>query len=146
MSDLPDAKKKDVATAFRAMHSQCHRAFDPNQYVDVAYVRTRKMVLCGIKDPGQGFSSGEIHHAAINNPSYGPIRHTLFREGQGMRPGGYGLLMTKRPADELVYSEKGSEVLLVKYVPPSLSPTRAEFFRRPVADVGSPQSVIDCNF
>jgi anti-sigma regulatory factor (Ser/Thr protein kinase) len=32
--------------------------FDPSQYVEVAYVRTRKLVLCRIKDPGQGFSLG----------------------------------------------------------------------------------------
>jgi len=126
MSDLPDSEKQDIATAFREMLLNAieHGGnFDPNQYVEVAYVRTRKMVLCRIKDPGQGFSLGEIHHAAINNPSYDPIRHALFREGQGMRPGGYGVLMTKHLVDELVYSEKGNEVLLVKYVPPSLPPT-----------------------
>ncbi len=53
--------------------------FDPNQYVEVAYVRTSDLVMCRIKDPGQGFSLGEIHHAAVNNPSYDPIRHILFR-------------------------------------------------------------------
>jgi hypothetical protein len=58
----------------------------------------------------------EIHHAAINNPAYDPIRHVLFREAQGLRPGGYGVLMTRHLVDELVYSEKGNEVLLVKYL------------------------------
>jgi DNA-binding NarL/FixJ family response regulator len=126
ISDLPDPEKENVATAFREMLLNAieHGGnFDPNQYVEVAYVRTQRMVLCRIKDPGQGFSLGEIHHAAINNPSCDPIRHTLFREAQGMRPGGYGVLMTKHLVDELVYSEKGNEVLLVKYVPPSLLPT-----------------------
>jgi DNA-binding NarL/FixJ family response regulator len=126
ISDLPDPEKENVATAFREMLLNAieHGGnFDPNQYVEVAYVRTQRMVLCRIKDPGQGFSLGEIHHAAINNPSYDPIRHTLFREAQGMRPGGYGVLMTKHLVDELVYSEKGNEVLLVKYVPTSLLPT-----------------------
>jgi DNA-binding NarL/FixJ family response regulator len=126
ISDLPDPEKESVATAFREMLLNAieHGGnFDPNQYVEVAYVRTQRMVLCRIKDPGQGFSLGEIHHAAINNPSYDPIRHTLFREAQGMRPGGYGVLMTKHLVDELVYSEKGNEVLLVKYVPTSLLPT-----------------------
>jgi anti-sigma regulatory factor (Ser/Thr protein kinase) len=90
--------------------------FDPSQYVEVAYVRTRKMVLCRIKDPGRGFSLEEIHHAAIDNPAYDPIRHALFREAQGLRPGGYGVLMARHLVDELVYSEKGNEVLLIKYV------------------------------
>jgi CheY-like chemotaxis protein/anti-sigma regulatory factor (Ser/Thr protein kinase) len=126
MTDLPDPEKENVSIAFREMLLNAieHGGnLDPSQYVEVAYVRTRKMVLCRIKDPGRGFLLEEIHHAAINNPSYDPIRHTLFREAQGMRPGGYGVLMTKHLVDELVYSEKGNEVLLVKYVPTSLLPT-----------------------
>ena len=126
MTDLPNPEKEDVSIAFREMLLNAieHGGnFDPSQYVEVAYVRTRKMVLCRIKDPGRGFSLEEIHHAAINSPAYDPIRHVLFREAQGMRPGGYGVLMTRHLVDELVYSEKGNEVLLVKYLPPQQLPT-----------------------
>jgi DNA-binding NarL/FixJ family response regulator/anti-sigma regulatory factor (Ser/Thr protein kinase) len=126
ISDLPDPERTDVATAFREMLLNAieHGGnFDPNQYVEVAYVRARRMVLCRIKDPGQGFSLGEIHHAAINNPAYDPIRHVLVREARGLRPGGYGVLMAGHLVDELVYNEKGNEVLLVKYLPPQQLPT-----------------------
>jgi DNA-binding NarL/FixJ family response regulator/anti-sigma regulatory factor (Ser/Thr protein kinase) len=126
LSDLPDPEKEDVAVAFREMLLNAieHGGnFDPSQYVEVAYVRTRKLVLCRIKDPGRGFSLAEIHHAAVNNPAYDPIRHALFREAQGLRPGGYGLLMARHLVDELVFSEKGNEVLLVKYIPTSQSTT-----------------------
>lgn len=119
MSDLPLPEKDDVATAFREMLLNAieHGGnFDPNQYVEVAYVRARKMVMCRIKDPGKGFSLDEIHHAAVDNPSYDPIRHALFREAHGLRPGGYGVLITRHLVDELVYSEKGNEVLLIKYL------------------------------
>jgi DNA-binding NarL/FixJ family response regulator/anti-sigma regulatory factor (Ser/Thr protein kinase) len=119
ISDLPLSEKEDVATAFREMLLNAieHGGnFDPDQYVEVAYVRTSKLVMCRIKDPGQGFSLDEIHHAAVNNPSYDPLRHILFREARGLRPGGYGVLLTKHLVDELLYSEKGNEVLLVKYV------------------------------
>ncbi len=121
MSDLPLSEKEDVATAFREMLLNAieHGGnFDPNKYVEVAYVRTSDLVMCRIKDPGQGFSLGEIHHAAVNNPSYDPIRHILFREAQGLRPGGYGVLLTKHLVDELLYSEKGNEVLLIKHLHP----------------------------
>src|SRR5215467_655875 len=121
MSDLPHPEKEDVAAAFREMLLNAieHGGnFDPSQYVEVAYVRTRKSVMCRIKDPGEGFSLEEIHHAAVNNPSYDPIRHALFREAQGLRAGGYGLLLTKHFVDEVVYNEKGNEVLLVKYLTP----------------------------
>ena len=34
----------------------------------------------------------------------------------GIRPGGFGLLMTQSFADELIYSAKGNEVILIKYL------------------------------
>jgi len=124
LSDLPDSEKEDVAIAFREMLLNAieHGGnFDPSQYVEVAYVRTRKLVLCRIKDPGQGFSLAELRHTAINNPAYDPVRHALFREAQGLRPGGYGLLMARHLVDELVFSEKRNEVLLVKHIHASQS-------------------------
>jgi len=121
MSDLPNPERDDVATAFREMLLNAieHGGnFDPRQFVELAYVRTTKAVICRIKDPGQGFSLEEIHHAAVNNPVYDPIRHALFREAQGLRPGGYGILIARHFVDELVYGEKGNEVLLIKYLRP----------------------------
>ena len=128
MSDLPHPDREHVATAFREMLLNAieHGGnFDPDQYVEVGYVRTRKLVMCRIKDPGQGFSLDEIHHAAINNPSYDPIRHVLFREAEGLRPGGYGVLLAKHHVDELMYSEKGNEVLLIKYLPSLSAPNHS---------------------
>jgi anti-sigma regulatory factor (Ser/Thr protein kinase) len=119
MSDLPNPELEDVAAAFREMLLNAIEhggKFDPNQYVEVAYVRMRKAVMCRVKDPGQGFSLEEIHHSAVNNPVYDPLRHALFREAQGLRPGGYGVLLAKHLVDELMYSEKGNEVLLIKYL------------------------------
>jgi DNA-binding response OmpR family regulator len=119
IANLPDPEKNNVAMAFHELllNAMEHGGkFDAEQYVEISYVRTRKMIMCRIKDPGEGFSLEEIKHAAINNPSYDPIRHALFREKQGLRPGGYGVLIAKHLVDELVYGEKGNEVLLVKYL------------------------------
>jgi anti-sigma regulatory factor (Ser/Thr protein kinase)/ActR/RegA family two-component response regulator len=119
VSDLPNTERDDVAAAFREMLLNAIEhggKFDPNQYVEVAYVRTSKAVMCRIKDPGQGFLLEEIHHSAVNNPVYDPLRHVLFREAHGLRPGGYGVLLAKHLVDELMYSEKGNEVLLIKYL------------------------------
>jgi anti-sigma regulatory factor (Ser/Thr protein kinase) len=121
ISDLPDPEGDQVATAFREMLLNAieHGGnFDPSQYVEICYVRTQKMVMCRIKDPGEGFTLDELHHAAVNNPSYDPIRHAHFRETQGLRPGGYGLMIARHFVDELVYGEKGNEVLLIKYLQP----------------------------
>ena len=38
------------------------------------------------------------------------------REAKGMRPGGFGILMSRKLVDDLIYNEKGNEVLLVKYL------------------------------
>jgi anti-sigma regulatory factor (Ser/Thr protein kinase)/ActR/RegA family two-component response regulator len=119
ISDLPHPERDDVATAFREilLNAIEHGGnFDPQQFVEISYVRTEKLIVCRIKDPGHGFSLEEIHHAAVNNPLYDPIRHSLFREAQGMRPGGYGILIAKHFVDELIYAERGNEVLLIKYL------------------------------
>jgi len=118
-SDLPDAETDEVATAFReilvnAMEHGGH--FDPSQHVEVSYVRTRRMVLCRVKDPGQGFSLEELQHSAIANPEEDPFKHMETREAQGKRPGGFGILMATKLVDDLIYNEKGNEVLLVKYL------------------------------
>jgi anti-sigma regulatory factor (Ser/Thr protein kinase) len=84
--------------------------------VQISYVRAKHMVLCRIKDPGEGFTLDEIQHAAVANPPDDPIRHAAYRQERGMRPGGYGILLAQKLVDELIYNEEGNEVLLVKYL------------------------------
>jgi hypothetical protein len=57
-----------------------------------------------------------IDHAAIGNPEGSPIRHAEVRAEQGKRPGGFGILLTRNLVDELLYSERGNEVIFVKYL------------------------------
>jgi len=73
-------------------------------------------VALRIKDPGEGFSLDEIPHAAIMNPADQPLRHLTYREAENLRPGGFGVLLVKNSIDELLYNEKGNEVVLVKYI------------------------------
>ena len=118
-SGLPDAETEEVAAAFREilMNAMEHGGhFDPSQHVEVSYVRTRRMVLCRVKDPGQGFSMEELQHSAIANPEEDPFKHMETREAQGKRPGGFGILMATKLVDDLIYNEKGNEVMLVKYL------------------------------
>jgi len=123
IADLPEDEKNAVATAFREilMNAIEHGGqFDPNEYVEISYLHARHMVMCRVKDPGKGFSLDELKHAAVSNPPEDPVRHMAYREEQGLRPGGYGVLMTRQLVDELIYSEKGNDVLLIKYLDPSL--------------------------
>jgi anti-sigma regulatory factor (Ser/Thr protein kinase) len=119
MIDLPEKEKSAVAYAFREMLLNAIRyggKFDPQQYVEISYVRVRKMIACRVKDPGEGFSLTELYHAAVTNPEHNPLRHILIREAEGLAPGGYGILLSRHMVDELLYNEKGNEVLLVKYL------------------------------
>jgi len=89
---------------------------DPNQKVRISYIRTSKMLMYRLDDPGPGFKLEEIKHAAINNPEDDPLAHAHAREAKGLRPGGLGLLLTKQMVDELVYNEARNEVVLIKYL------------------------------
>jgi anti-sigma regulatory factor (Ser/Thr protein kinase) len=37
------------------------------------------------------------------------------RAAEGRRPGGFGILLARKIVDEMMYSEVGNEVLLIKY-------------------------------
>lgn len=130
MVELPDDEKSQVAYAFREMLLNAMRYgghFDPSQYVEISYVRARHAVACRIKDPGEGFSLDELHHAAISNPPDDPIRHISIRTASGLPPGGFGIMLSRHLVDELVYNEEGNEVLLIKYLfkEPSSGSTQA---------------------
>jgi len=119
IADLPDPERHQVATAFREMLLNAIEhggELDPNKYVEVEYVRARRMVTCHIADPGSGFAPDDVPHAAISNPPDDPIRHVALREEQGMRPGGFGVLLAKQMVDQVIYGQEGNEVLLVKYL------------------------------
>jgi hypothetical protein len=73
------------------------------------------MLMFRIADPGPGFSFEGLSHAAIGQPESEPTAHMSVREEQGIRAGGFGILMTRAGADELLYNEAQNEVLFVKY-------------------------------
>ncbi len=50
------------------------------------------------------------------NPSDDPMAHIVLRDQQGMRAGGYGMLLAAGTVDELIYNETGNEVILIKYL------------------------------
>jgi anti-sigma regulatory factor (Ser/Thr protein kinase) len=121
IADLPMKERDALGMAFREMLMNAieHGAhFKATQHVAISYIRAKRMVLCRVKDPGEGFSLEDLDHAAIKNPPSNPIRHLAVRENQGLRPGGFGILVTQNIIDELIYGEKGNEVVLIKYLKP----------------------------
>ncbi len=88
---------------------------DPEKKVTVALVRTERAIQFFVRDPGKGFSFQTLEHAAVFNPDASPLERAEVRERLGLRPGGFGLLITRQLVDEMIYNEAGNEVLLIKY-------------------------------
>jgi DNA-binding NarL/FixJ family response regulator len=115
---LTEGTREQLMLAFREilMNALEHGAeFHPSKLVEVVAVQTQRAIVFYVRDPGSGFSWDEIPHAAVSNPSGAPIAHLELREATGMRPGGFGILTAKGIVDELIYSESGNEVLLIKH-------------------------------
>jgi anti-sigma regulatory factor (Ser/Thr protein kinase)/CheY-like chemotaxis protein len=116
---IPEQDLDDVISAFReillnAIEHGAH--FDPSQHVEISFIHSRRAITCRVKDPGQGFSLNELRHAAKDSSPEDLLRHVTVREEQGLRPGGFGMLMAKKLVDEVIYGEKGNDVVLIKYL------------------------------
>lgn len=117
--DLPPDIIEKVGYAFRELLNNAIEwggHLDPNLKVRVSYVKTKKLLMYRLDDPGPGFTLEDLKHAAINNPVDNPMAHMQEREAKGLRPGGLGLLLTQQLVDELVYNEKRNSVVLIKYL------------------------------
>lgn len=117
--DLPPDIIERVGYAFRELLNNAIEwggHLDPNQKVRISYIRTKRMLMYRLDDPGPGFKLEELKHAAINNPQDNPMAHMQEREARGLRPGGLGLMLTQQLVDELVYNETRNEVVLIKYL------------------------------
>jgi anti-sigma regulatory factor (Ser/Thr protein kinase) len=119
LDDLDDDLCDKLALAVEELlgNSIEHGSSAESRAVELGFIRTSRMLLFHIKDAGSGFSLNSVPHAALSNPPEEPLRHAAHRSKMGMRPGGYGIMLVKQIADELLYNEQGNEVILIKYLP-----------------------------
>jgi anti-sigma regulatory factor (Ser/Thr protein kinase) len=118
-AQLPDDARQEIVQAFREilLNAMEHGAkFNPEQVVEVNAIRTARTMVFRVRDPGTGFRKNSLSHAAAANPSADPTAHIMLRKEQGMRAGGYGLLLASGIVDELIYNEIGNEAILIKYL------------------------------
>jgi DNA-binding response OmpR family regulator len=116
---LPDEVRESVAQAFGELLTNAIEwggRLDPTRTVRISCLRTRRMLLYRIADPGDGFDINHLTHAAISNPDDDPLAHDRVRQEMGLRPGGLGMVMTRAIVDDVIYNEKRNEVVLVKYL------------------------------
>ncbi|HEX8137805.1 MAG TPA: response regulator [Pyrinomonadaceae bacterium] len=123
-TDLPTITRESVTYAFREMLRNAIEhggKNDPSRYVEVGYLRSPRIILYRIKDPGEGFSIESLYRpegpiAAFLNPEGDPTHHEQVREEEGIRPGGFGILIARDLVDEMIYNERHNEVVLIKYL------------------------------
>ena len=128
-ADLPSELRDSIGYAFRELLLNAVEwggRLDPKHKVRIACLRTRRMLMYRIADPGAGFKIDELPHAAIGQAPDDPIAHVYVREEKGLRPGGFGLLMVRASVDELIYNEKRNEVVFVKYLDDGAASRRSQ--------------------
>ena len=118
-AQLPEDTKQEIIQALREilLNAMEHgAAFNPEQVVEVTAIRTARTMVFRVRDPGAGFRQESLSHAAFASSSLDPTAHIAQREEEGMRAGGYGLLLASGTVDELIYNEIGNEAILIKYL------------------------------
>jgi anti-sigma regulatory factor (Ser/Thr protein kinase) len=113
---VPHLDADELATAFREvlLNAMEHGAgFDPTKVIEVAAVRTQRAIVYYFKDPGPGFNPKAPGLVATEDD---PLSHLTYREAEGKRAGGFGMLLTSKIVDEVHYNERGNEVFLVKHL------------------------------
>jgi len=117
-ADVPSDERDLLMTAFREMllNAMEHGAgFDPQKVIQVTAARTARAIVFHFLDPGDGFDHDDLEHAARTCEPDHVLSATHHRAETGLRPGGFGMLIVRQVADELVYNEKGNEVLMIKH-------------------------------
>jgi CheY-like chemotaxis protein/anti-sigma regulatory factor (Ser/Thr protein kinase) len=125
-ADLPDDLRNTIGLAFKELLLNAVEwggKLDPNHKVRIAHVRSSRMLLYRVADPGPGFSFKGLTHAAVGQPADEPIAHVNVRDQLGIRPGGFGISLIRAMADELLYNEAQNEVIFIKYLTAGVSGT-----------------------
>jgi len=118
-STLPESDRDMLMVAFREMlvNAMEHGAgFDPEKVIEVTAARTARAIVYHFRDPGAGFSPAAMKRTTEDSTPEAVITTALRRAEMGLRPGGFGMLIARQIADELVFNERGNEVLLIKHL------------------------------
>lgn len=111
--------RDSIGTAFRELFMNAIEwggKLDPSSKVRITCIRSDRILLYRIQDPGPGFRPEDLTHAAVGNDPETPFAHLGVRAEKGIRPGGFGLMMTRTIVDELIYNEPHNEVVFIKYL------------------------------
>lgn len=116
--DIPEPVRDMIMLSFRELllNAMEHGGrFNSLLKVDVGYLRTERLIIYYIRDPGPGFDSTQAIVDANKN-AQDPLASVAARIEKGLRPGGYGIYLANQMLDSVVYNEHGNEVVLIKHL------------------------------
>ncbi len=118
-SDMPSSERDLLVTAFREMllNAMEHGAgFDPEKVIEVTAAQTARAIVFHFRDPGNGFDREDLSHACTSPHPTDVMASVMERVNNNLRPGGFGMLIVRNIVDELVYNERGNEVIMIKHL------------------------------
>ncbi len=86
--------------------------FNPDKRVQLSYCLFDDRIVIKCEDEGEGFAPQKVP-----DPTADPLKTMQERQSTGKRPGGYGVYLIQKLVDQVVYSEKGNSVLMIKFLP-----------------------------
>jgi anti-sigma regulatory factor (Ser/Thr protein kinase) len=116
---MPDDERDLLIAAFRELllNAMEHGAgFDAGKIIEVTAAKTARAIVYYFRDPGPGFDAEDLRHAAASEDPEDVLATAMERAARGLRPGGFGMLIARQIADELVYNERRNEVLMIKHL------------------------------
>lgn len=116
---MPDHERDLLLAAFRELllNAMEHGAgFNAEKVIEVTAAKTARAIVFHFRDPGPGFDPDDLQHAAQSESPDDVVASAMERAKRGLRPGGFGMLIARHIADELVYNERRNEVLMIKHL------------------------------
>ncbi len=84
---------------------------DISKKIKISYVLFDDRLVIKITDEGSGFILN-----SVEDPTIDPIGAMQRRQQEGKRAGGWGIASVRKLMDELMFSDRGNVVLMVKYL------------------------------
>lgn len=114
-----DEERDLLLAAFRELllNAMEHGAgFNADKIIEVTAAKTARAIVYHFRDPGRGFDEQDLKYAARSQEPEDVMAAATERAEHGLRPGGFGMLIAREIADELVYNERRNEVLMIKHL------------------------------
>jgi DNA-binding response OmpR family regulator len=115
LGDIPLSKeaREDIRVAVDELGQNAvewGNRHDRNKKIHLSYCIFEDRIVFKIEDEGEGFSTD-----TLRDPSIDPLAHIMERMKEGKRAGGYGVFITRKLMDDIMYSETGNVVLMTKF-------------------------------